>query len=325
MIEEETYVASDLAAREIYQALLDRLSAGVMNGDDALMLDGMSFPFRKTTMSQEFIIETSDDWLSSVHRFRDGLKSQGVNHFIRLATDASFLSENYITGRHMTYMMRNAVSVVEPYENRATLVRVDGKWRFSEMNSALNNSHWPISLPQVNEGSLSGWIEEGEEADARRWSTSPVRIYQDFMDRLSKSNLEDDFDTWCAHCAFPHTVHMATVDEVVSEPAHIKPFFDMVTKQIAQYDVDEVDRRTDHAEFISATQICGYHTCNLRSKGVSKLGPVSSRYILERFGTTWKATSITNSVKNTEFPYSIPELSDALVTLRSIQERTKHK
>ena len=321
----DVYSASDLAAREIYQGLLDQLSDGLMANDNASMVDGMSFPFRKTTLNEEFIIESAKDWLISVEKFREALHSQGVNHFIRLVTDASFLSENYITGRHMTYIMRNAVSAVEPYENRSTLVRKDGVWRVTEMNSTLNNAHWPISLPQVAQGDLSDWIEDGAEADARRWSTSPKVIYQTFMNGLSRSNLENDFEAWCDHCAFPHSIHMATVDEVAEEPAHIRPFFDMLSTQIAKLEIDEIDRRTDNAEFISATKICGYHITNLRSKGVSKLGPVSSRYILERFGTQWKATSITNSVKNTAFPYSIPELGDALVTLRAIQERTKHK
>ena len=84
-------------------------------------------------------------------------------------------------------------------------------------------------------------------------------------------------------------------------------------------------RQASHAEFISATQLCGYHMTTFESKGEVRLGPVAGRYILNRTGTAWRMHSVTNSISNTEFPYSQPEPGDALISLREIQERTLKK
>ncbi|MEM7472660.1 MAG: hypothetical protein AAF340_15025 [Pseudomonadota bacterium] len=319
------HTASQQAAREIYQRVLDMMTDALMSNDEPTLISGVVYPFRVSTMEQDFIIESPMDWLECTSRFRKNLLTQGVNHYIRLATDAEFLSENYIRGSHVTHTMRNANVVVAPYENRATLTRVDGVWRFSELDSAIQNNRWPISMARVPKTGERLWAKDLSESDIRRSSASPKAIYQNFLDELGVINFAGDFEAWCEKCEFPHYVHIEQVDEVIETPDHIRPFLEMVTQQIEKLGTDKINRKATHAEFISATQLCGYHSTTFETNGEVRLGPVAGRYILNRSGTSWRMVSVTNSLSNTEFPYSQPKPGDALVSLREIQERTLRK
>ncbi len=314
--------ASQEAAKTIYQDILDALSAALMSYDPAILVSHVGFPFRMSTLERDFLIESEEDWLRSARLFHQNLVSLGVNHYIRLVSDADFLSENYIEGRHVTHTLCNATPVVPSYENRTVLTRKDGVWRIIQMDSAMQNDRWPISMPKVDITHKPVWNKPEPGADIRCTSASPIALYQTYLDALTRTVMEDDFNGWCEMCDFPHTIHMEQIDEVIETSEQIRPFFNMLRAQITEHKVDTFTRKADHAEFISASQICGYHTTNLTSKGEVKLGPVAGRYILNRTGTTWRMVSVTNSLANAKFPYSLPELSDALVSMRDIQERT---
>ncbi len=293
-----------------------------MTVDTEMLIHHIAIPFRMRTKTQEFIIESEADWIDCTTRFSDNLRSMGVNHYIRLVTDAEFLSENYIQGRHVTHTMRNAQALVPAYENLTTLTRKDGVWQISEMTSSIENSRWPIGMTKVTDNGSLPHIDTDQLSDARRASVSPLVIYQDYINDLSRINLADDFEAWCARCEFPHSVHIDQVDEIIESPSQLHPFFDMLRREIETHKIDRMVRTAEHAEFLSGTQICGYHQTNLYSGSEVKLGPVASRYILKRTGTEWRMTSVTNSLSNAEFPYARPEPSELLVSLRDIQERT---
>lgn len=313
---------SQVAAKAIYQKFLDDMSIAVLNFDTETLINRISMPLRVTTQTADFLLETPEDWLVMIKRMQQSLQAMGINHYIRLANKAEFLSENYIEGTHVTHTLCNATPMIPSYENRSTLSRIDGVWKLSLLETSLTNNQYPIAIPRIDTAAKPVFSKTKAEDDIRRTNSSPLRLYQDYLDAVTRSNMDDDFDAWCALCDFPHTVHMERIDEVIERPDQIRPFFDMLRDLINDHNIDDMQRSAHRAEFVSATQLCGYHETTLYSKGEAKVGPVSSRYILKRSGTSWRAISITNSVKNDKFPYSIPELSDALVSLRDIQERT---
>jgi hypothetical protein len=321
----ETPISANEAAKAIYQEVLDDLSEATLHFDPEALCAGVQLPMQVSTLKELFIIETAEDWLGSAKGFSQYMRSMGVNHFIRIAHKAEFLSENYIEGRHVTYIMRNAEKVVPDYENRTVLTRVDGRWRVSTMDTSMENDRWPVVSPKVNTDCKPDWHEVSPEADARRKSTSPMSIYQTYLDRLTLTNMEDDFDGWCALCNFPHTVHINQVDQLIEDPDGIRPFFDMLTEQINLLGITRISRHATRAEFISPTQICGYHTTTLGTDDEVKLGPFDCRYILTRVGTRWRMSSVTNTVANETFPYDKPEPSDTLITLQEIQKRMRSK
>ncbi len=318
-------ISANEAAKAIYQEVLDDLSNATLQFDPDVLRTFVQLPMQLSTLNEHFIIETMEDWLGSVKGFSQYMCSMGVNHFIRIAHEAEFLSENYIEGRHVTYIMRNAEKVVPDYENRTVLTRVDGRWRVSTMDTSMENDRWPVVSPKVSTDCKPQWREVSPEADARRKSTSPMSIYQTYLDRLTLTNMENDFEGWCALCAFPHSVHIDHVDQVIEEPDGIRAFFDMLTEQIAKLGITRFSRVATRAEFISPTQICGYHTATLGTDDEVKLGPFDCRYILTRVGTRWRMSSVTNTVSNETFPYDRPEASSSLLTLQEIQKRMRSK
>jgi len=282
---------ADDAAQVIYQEVLDSVSEATLHYDENVLRDAVQVPMKLTTLNEEFVIEEEQDWLDSVKGFHRFMVSMGVNHFIRIAFRAEFLSANYIEGCHVTYIMRNAEKVVPDYECRAALTRVDGRWRLNTLETTMENDRWPVVSPRVSQSRKAKFQEVIPETDARRKSTSPMSIYQTYLDRLTLTNLEDDFEGWCALCDFPHTVHIDHVDQVIEGPAGIKPFFDMLTEQINLLGITRIRRHATRAEFISPTQICGYHTTTLGTEDEVKLGPFDCRYILTRVGTRWRMSS----------------------------------
>lgn len=278
-------------------------------------------PCRIVTQSEDFVIESKADLAECAKLYHKSITGMGANNYIRLVSEAEFLAEDYIEGLHITHTLKDAISLVPSYQNRVVLVRSNGVWRASIVRSELQNASWPITSPKVDvtqHPKLSRHDPKGELATI---NATPLTIYQTYLDALSKTNMSGDFDGWCALCDFPHSVHIDNYDDVLSKPEDVRPFFEMFNKMIAEHRIDAVIRKADHAEFLSPTEICGYHETNLLSKGEVKVGPISSRYILHRTATTWRMRSVTNSLANQKFPYHQPKISDELVSLRDIHKR----
>lgn len=292
-----------------------------MSRDFETVLDHYTYPFRITTQREDFVIEAKQELLECVELLRKNFDALGVDNYIRLASDAEYLRSDYIEGHHVTHIVNGANAAVPFYQNRMVLVLSDGVWRLSSIQSELGNSQWPFSLPKVDPTCSAQLSKYDPKGELQTLNSTPLEIYQRYLDALSEINLNHDFDGWCDHCTFPHTVHIDTFDETIAEPSEIRPFVEMLSKQITDHKIDRFERIGDHAEFLSPTEICGYHTTTLYSGDEIKLGPVSSRYILKRTGTVWQMQSVTNSIANTQFPYALPQISKELVSLREIKKR----
>ncbi len=314
-----------LTAKCIYQDHLDRLSEAVLSGDIDALIAGHTMPVRIVTQTEDFVIETQADLAECATLFHKSIKGMGANNYIRLVSEAEFLTEDCIEGQHVTHTLKDAISLVPSYQNRMVLVRKDGIWRSSVVRSGLENASWPIASPKVDVTHHPRLSRHDPKRELAALNATPLSIYQSYLDALTATNISHDFEGWCALCDFPHSVHIDNFDDIISGPADVQPFFEMFAKLIADHKVDTVIRKADHAEFLSPTEICGYHQTTLSSKGEIKVGPVSSRYILHRTGTTWRMRSVTNSVANQQFPYDVPKISEALVSLRDIQKRNTRR
>lgn len=312
-----------VTALTVYQETLDVLSRALMEGDWALALARIKLPHLQRTQSTEIVVETAEDLIIGLTAFRDALRGRGATHLVRLATDAEFMSENYMAGHHVTHTLRDAVPVVDSYANRMVLLREDGLWKVLEVECMLDNPHWPIHIPQVHRDGARPEALKSPENDARRQSVDPLTIYQSFIDELSEANTEDDFEAYCGCLLFPYSSHTESLDTIISTPEEVRPFFDMLRREMDDKSADRLVRRAEQAEFISSDLICGYHATDFCAGEVSVFGPIKSCMVLKRKGTTWYLKSVTNSLSNNRFPYNVPKPSKALVTLRTIQERTR--
>ena len=313
----------DHAALTLYQEALDIMSDAILACDLEMLQTRIKLPYRSVTLNSDTIIETRDDLRAAWLEFGRSLQGLGVNQFIRLASDAEFMSADYIQGYHVTHTLRNGTRVVPSYSNRMVLQRIGEVWKLTEVDSAVKSLSWPMSSVRVPDGSVDLIGFSSAENDIRRSAAEPIAVYQRFLDALTRATFEDDFDAYCARCSFPYSTHGESDDTILRTPEDVRPFFAMLRKLLHDLQADTFERSAAQAEFLSGNQICGYHTTTMSRNGVTVLGPIQSRMVLERTGADWKLKSVTNTVANEHFPYAEPEPSEQLVTIRQIQERQR--
>ncbi|MGC3939231.1 hypothetical protein ACOTTU_15615 [Roseobacter sp. EG26] len=310
-------------AMSIYQGVLDALSTATMMGDVATALERTKLPYLRRTVNSEVIVETEEDLAEGFKVYGATLRGLGVTNWVRLATDASFLGENYIAGHHVTHSLKDATPVIETYASRMVLMLEDGIWKMLELESMLSNSKWPIHVPRVAQDASRHFGASSAEDDVRKHAVAPLTLYQTFIDGLSEANNADDFETYCSFLMFPYTWHTERSDVVIRSQEEVRLFFDDLRESVVAQGGDHLVRYAEKAEFISGDLLCGYHATEFCSGMKSVYGPIKSRMVLKRQGTDWYLKSVTNSLSNTKFPYIVPKPAKALVTLRTIQERTR--
>lgn len=309
-------------AMTVLQDLIDTQSRALMAADTGLMRTTVQFPYRRITATTDMIIESEDDLRVGVNAFHQSISGMGVNHLIRLVTQADYLSAEYIEGRYMTHVLRNASAMLPPYENHVILRHVDHAWRVIEIRSELSGHGWPLSLLKVDR-SIHDKDGDCEQDDIRRTSATPMALYQGFLNALTDATLMRDFAAYVALCDLPYTAHSNNVDTQMNSPDDVRPFFDMTVAMIDGDPADTFERVADNAQFLGSDLICGYHDTSFFRDGVPVMDTIKCRMILKRRGIQWKLKHVTNAVANPTFTYIAPEPTEALLTHREIQERTK--
>lgn len=308
-------------AMTLLQDVLDTQSRALLAGDVARLRDTVILPCRQIMTGVEVIVETEADFQRGSTAFTGSLHALGVNQFIRLVTEAEFLNDDYIQGHYVTHALRNGATMVPSYDNRLVLQRHGDTWRMIEEESSLYALKWPFDLLRVSE--TGGLPSPPQANDVRRTSATPIALYQAFLDKLTAATLQNDFDGYCALCDLPYASHSDHIDTTIHTPEDVRPFFEMTVDLISGDTADSFARHAESAQFLGADLICGYHDTTFQKGGAPTLAPIKSRMILRRDGVQWKLKHVTNAISNDTFPYTAPEPTEALLTHREIQERTK--
>ena len=312
------------AAAEIYQDVMDQLSKAVLANDVDAICDRVHLPHTRRTLTAEIVLETQADLEDSARAYAEGLLSQGMDGYVILTSFAEYLIDDYIVGEHVTHALRGATRLFPSFTSRAVLFRADGHWAVSEIDVRSTSPAWPLGQVWMpHDQAVRPYSAPPPGDDARRNAAEPLAIYQRFVDALSAANLAGDFNAYCDLCDFPYTSHSETEDVTLRGPADLRPFFDQLSDQLRRTGADNMERRAKSAAFLCADRICGYHDNRMFRGRDCVNGPVHSRMILKRRGTRWLLSSVTNAVTETQHPYWSFKLSDHLVTLKNIQERTK--
>ena len=309
-------------ALEIYQDVLDIQSDALLARDFARVLRHVRVPCRRRTLGSSIVIETQEDLETAVISLASAMSDQGVDQCIRLASDASFLSPNYIEGWHVTHVLRNGQRVSNAHENRSVLRRENGVWQLVELDSTLTSPAEAYAAMTVDQAASVHAFRAGD-ADQRRSSASAFAVYQCFLDRLSQANLDFDFDAYSSLLRFPMGHHAESEDIIMHEPSELRPFIDVLSRLLIDNKADRFVRAASHAEFLGERRICGYHSAIMYRGEKSVLGPIRSRMMLERHGEDWLLMSITNAIEDDFFASNAPRITDRLVTLQEIADRSK--
>jgi hypothetical protein len=314
----------NIDALRIYQESLDTLSRAVMSLD----LDGCAalynLPVQVRTLTGEMVIETDKDLRDGYEVYAQSLIGQGATDLLWLASTARWISPDFIEGFHVTHILRKTMPLTEPYHSRVVMRLVGDTWKIDEIEIQVPKTQWPVMLPSLPDGrAVAQSFFKFARGDARSTVANPLSVYALFLRDYSAFNMAHDFENWSAMHLYPHTTHTDFVDKTIKGPEGNRPFFDMVSRLIREHGCDRFERAPSRAEFLSANQICGYHTGTMYAGDKIVLGPVKSRMILQRVGPTWFLRSVTNAVANDQFPYNEPQVSSELTRLLDIQNRKR--
>lgn len=307
-------------ALDIYQDWLDATSDAILRGDMETLGRFIALPYVHSSPDSRQIIETRSDMEAGHTAYGNTLRSLGVNHFIRLAAQAEFLSANYVEGHHVIHALRNATPVIPSFSSRMVLRNMGEVWKLTESHTSMRHGAWPSWIARMSPEPVEAlWAED----DARRDAVEPLALYQSFLNRLTQANVSGDFTAFCRLCEFPLASHFAEDDKFLQTEEEARDFFDMVSAVLEEHGVEDFLRIADHAEFISGREICGYHTARFLADGRDAMDAIKSRMILRRTGTQWRLTSVTNAVHYDTENAKRPKILPNLLAYRRIMERTK--
>jgi hypothetical protein len=295
-------------AIEIYQRVLDIVSDAVLEGDHITIGKYLSKPFHIRTINGWFPINTSEDIEQMVRSTHLSLKLQGATDYVRIASSAEFRADGRIDGVHTTHILRNGTSIVPSYESRMRMEKFDAAWKVTMAKHAIGNFKWPTSVPKVDRGDVST-IDNSAEIDE-----TAIEYYQNYLDEITKINVEDDFEGWLKVCEFPHMVHIDQADRLIEKHEDIRPFFEMVSSMIEENPNDTFKRTADFAGFLDSHTLRGYHTTTFDGPNGDVFAPIKSRMTIRFSAGKWRMIEVVNSIANTEFPYNRPVVSDQMAS-----------
>ncbi|MEQ8367263.1 MAG: hypothetical protein RIB61_11195 [Roseicyclus sp.] len=138
---------SDIAM-EIYQELLDTLSAALLSGDHARFLAHIVTPHRMVTDTKTIHVPDLDSARVHFDRLSQSLRAQGITQYIRIASSARFDGPDQIRGEHISHMLRGAVPAAPAFGCEMQLICRDGVWGVLMSRHKARYLSWPELLPQ---------------------------------------------------------------------------------------------------------------------------------------------------------------------------------
>jgi enoyl-CoA hydratase/carnithine racemase len=160
-------------------------------------------PFVFCTAQGVEVVETAADMAHDIHRMHDAIRSHGATDYHRIARSARYLDTDTIEGFHVTYALRGAIKVFEPYESRMILRRVDDLWKACFAEHELSD---PV-LSGRNPRALHGMYADrwaGAEKHAPDNPKDALHVYSARLDSVVARLQAGDVEGWVAHYTWPY-------------------------------------------------------------------------------------------------------------------------
>lgn len=309
------------AAAAIYQAHLDRVSELIVSNQPNRAAEYFDYPYRVNTVGAETIYETAQDMAEDITGICEFLRAQGATDYIRLTRRAQFLSPDIVEGWHVTHMLRDALSLIQPYESRIIIKRDEGgAWLGVEADHELVNLAYPSRRITAMPGAFAERWARSRHANTVRFKDA-ILIYEAFLKSYDNATNGDDFDTWCRHMTFPCTMHFQTSDLNVSSREDVRDLFEKHRREVTRPEISGIERRARRASFLSEDRILGYHDTYWVSGDRDVFGPVHCRLILVVDGDFWRASEFTNSIEKAQMIGEGADIYQNLPSLRAVQRR----
>ncbi|MCF2872518.1 hypothetical protein L0664_15690 [Octadecabacter sp. G9-8] len=133
----------------LYQAHIDVLSDALLRADAETFISRMSYPNVMVCDGGTTVIKDGAHERAILAEYFETLRMQRVTAFIRLCTEAEFITPDRIEGTHISHMMSSGHRLNKPYPNRLRLERINGHWLETASANALRRAGGIMSLPIV--------------------------------------------------------------------------------------------------------------------------------------------------------------------------------
>ena len=148
-----TAEVSEEAARQIYQASLDKITKSYFDDDFDSFQANLSIPYTYVAPDgTKLVITNAAQTRDAFNCFRDYLLGAGVTHYVRDCMGAMFLEDKKIIGGHVSQFLQNGTQVREPYDVMMVIELIDGAWRTTSSECSPPKTAWPaVSFRQRTE------------------------------------------------------------------------------------------------------------------------------------------------------------------------------
>lgn len=311
------------AAKEVYQKHLDVSTRLVVEGDAEGYSVHAQLPFVFRTAEGIEVIETVKDLTEDIRQIHEWLRTQGVTDYHRIAREARYLDADTVEGFHVTYALRGALPVVEPYASRMILKRAGDLWKTTYAEHELADALYPGHNARARHGLFATKWSAPAPGTPPHDHAGALAAYQSVLDGIARASIDDDLEALLRHYAMPYDVHFDEGSSTVSTADGAREFHDMLQRMIRAEAADRLVLEATFAVFLSDDQLLGYHEASLMRCDERRFGPVRSRVLMTNRNGPWQVKSISNAISTTGWNSGRMIISPVLPTMREIKKRMK--
>ncbi|MEJ8561309.1 hypothetical protein QTO30_08800 [Yoonia sp. GPGPB17] len=129
---------AQIAASDIAQALLEVTGNALMTGDFEAFKSAFHVPQKMATLAGPIHMETVEDMERAFREMCQHFKVIGLTEMIRTCVAAEYKSPALVESTHVAELLRNGKRLNEPYPVFSTLQKIDGVWKVTGSEYALD-------------------------------------------------------------------------------------------------------------------------------------------------------------------------------------------
>ncbi len=157
-------VSKEEALLRLFQTILDRVSAVLINGDADGWVSAVALPFQLVTRQGIQSFDTEAALREDFAVYQKEFKDHGVTDIFRQALTAQLIDGDQMTGTYRTHIMRGGNHVVPPWESSMTLRNDNGQWRITTVMRAIGHLNWSAITPADIENTDEHYPEKGDKS-----------------------------------------------------------------------------------------------------------------------------------------------------------------
>jgi len=274
------------AARKIYQQVLDELTEGVVSCNYDLIRPRLALPHLMVTSTARLVAETEEEMREVFMTFAMSLRQLGITEYTRIAHECEFVSENVISGHHTSHFAKDGAEIFAPYPSMCLLEKRGGVWMLTEAQNAIDNSHWPILLPDVPEPPLAGC--EGP--------TVRLRNLQALMDRISDAFVQGDFDLWRSCVDLPLTMISRSGPQRFETEQDLRKDFEIYLAEIEQHGITDIYSTAVNTQRVGPDQTVGIYRTHILRDNEQVVPSWQAGAVLRKREGRWRIHAILRNI-----------------------------